>query len=122
MPCCYYTGINEKGVQAELMESLEDEPETIIRLRDVGCDNIATDKNAFAGAGSHLKTYVKHVSTFWLVFELSGTNRSVMCLCTLVQVVNIWFYSTTKRKTFVVKTCYYVALIKIRSTRQCALK
>lgn len=59
--------IMEKGVQAEITESLEDEKETIIRLKDVGCDNIATDKNGGLRSSSQLKTYVKHVSRFYKV-------------------------------------------------------
>ena len=52
-----------------IMEEMDmtNEKETIVRLRDVGTDNIATDKNRNGDVGKdRLKTFVKHVSHFHL--------------------------------------------------------
>lgn len=69
MLCCNMEGVNEQGVQADIVIPVEDEPETIIRYRDAGCDNIATDTGPFFGVNGKLKTYVKHVSTVSMVTE-----------------------------------------------------
>ncbi|KAH3883679.1 hypothetical protein DPMN_007639 [Dreissena polymorpha] len=47
---------------ADVNMQTEEEKVTIIRLHDVGTDNIATDKNIHGNPTGRLKTYVKHLT------------------------------------------------------------
>jgi len=88
--------INEKGTQAEIMYTVDDEQETILRLRDAGCDNIATDKLAFYGDTGHIKTYVKHVSKLLNAPSFKGSlSSSHRKNCLVINVVT--YTSKTER-------------------------
>lgn len=80
MSLCDGVCISEVYTDQDMEDSCS-EKETIIRLRDVGTDNIATDKNRNGDVNTgrqKMKTFVKHVSSclFLLLGKLNNDKLS----------------------------------------------